>query len=465
MRPIKFLLLILIFAPLSAHADIAVLKWKEVSQLTEYGKKTVISIEARVKDIPRGQAMSAFSIGFDSKQDISIISVSFEGRSANYDFTDNMLKVKFLKAKASNEIVSLKLIYKERHKKINQYLRQESINVPKFAVGATASVIINFPGYELTTYTRRAMVNGNNFNYTAVVPEDGISESIKFTKDEAQWDIKVEAIVASNKALGELSVKVPSYFNSSRQKVKNKALNFSAKPIHIDRKKSGVFHLFRVNAKEFDVSSTARILTGKNYRKQVFYNMINYTQVSQEERILLTPLLQKVKANKEYAGLPIYVAIGEFVKSSLKYDKKYIGKLSSLSEIIKNEAGVCVEFAKLYDGLARLAGIPSMIIDGAACGEYDKCQGHSWNMIFYGGRWIEVDPTWGLMSGIVSSSHIYVSDGGKGGVEIKYPGRSGNVSMEVNLGMTDVNGEFTNTEIMPYIAPNNTSGVRGGYPQ
>ena len=61
-----------------------------------------------------------------------------------------------------------------------------------------------------------------------------------------------------------------------------------------------------------------------------------------------------------------------------------------------------------------------MIIDGAACGEYDQCRGHSWNMIFVDGKWIEVDPTWNLMSGIVSSSHIYFNDQGKGETILQY---------------------------------------------
>jgi transglutaminase/protease-like cytokinesis protein 3 len=98
----------------------------------------------------------------------------------------------------------------------------------------------------------------------------------------------------------------------------------------------------------------------------------------------------------------------------------YGGKLPPLKEILRSRIGVCTEFARLYNSLARLAQIPSLMVEGAACGEYKDCRGHSWNVIYVDGKWIEVDPTWNLMSGIVSSSHIYFNDSGQGEVTTEY---------------------------------------------
>ena len=74
-------------------------------------------------------------------------------------------------------------------------------------------------------------------------------------------------------------------------------------------------------------------------------------------------------------------------------------------------------------------------LDGGACGEYDECQGHSWNMIYYGGQWIEVDPTWNLMSGIVSSSHVYFNDYGKGEIGVEYQDNGAVVKVKMDLEM------------------------------
>ncbi|MES2677866.1 MAG: transglutaminase domain-containing protein [Pseudomonadota bacterium] len=68
------------------------------------------------------------------------------------------------------------------------------------------------------------------------------------------------------------------------------------------------------------------------------------------------------------------------------------------------------KYARLFTALTRLAEIFTITVEGIACGEYDHCQGHSWNMIYYNNQWLEVDPIWDLMSGIVSSSHVYMSD-------------------------------------------------------
>ncbi len=436
MRPIRLLIFIFILLPFSAQAGLNISGWNEFVQLTDDGKKSVIGIEGQIRDLPKNQAMTAFSVGFDRKQNISIINVTLEGKPAKYGFTDNVLKVDFPTAKSSGQMVSLKITYAEKYEKINKYLRQEAIYVPDFAVGAFATIIINFPNYDLTTYNAKGIREGNNLTYTSMVPKEGISEVAKFTPNKGAWNVAVKTEVSSEKPLGEFAIKARPYFQASRQRVENYSTSFSQNPIVTDRKGSDVSYTVRVPKNKFEIETKAKVLTGSVYRRQVMSNMIEYTKTTKEEVVLMTPILQKIQSDTAYAGLPTYVAIGRFVNKFLKYDLSYIGKLPALDEIVKTKVGVCTEFAKLYDVLARIAGIPSIIVEGAACGEYDECQGHSWNMIFYDGRWIEVDPTWDLMSGAVSSSHVYVNEGGKGAVEIKYSENIGKLEMKMDLEMT-----------------------------
>ena len=437
MRSIKFLFFVFIFLPLSAWAELAVSNWNEVTQLTEDGKKSVITIVGQVKSLAKDRAMSAFSISFDSKQDISITNVSFEGKPAKYEFGDNILKITFPQVKTSGQLVSFGFSSKEKRIKINPYLRQEAIYVPDFAAGAVASIIVDFPGYELTTYSPQVIHEGSKITYTAVVPKDGIGEIAKFTQTNSAWNVAVKTTVNSEKTLGEFSLKIPPYFQASRQKIDGYVTDFSSRPTMTERKGGDISYSFKVPTNKFEIKSSAKILTGAGSRKQVMRNMISYSKVSKEEATLLTPILQKIRGDVSYGGLPIYVAIGKFVNKFLTYDPTYVGRLPSLETMLTNRLGVCTEYARLYDGLARVAGIPSFVIDGAACGEDEKCQGHSWNMIFYGGQWIEIDPTWDLMSGVVSSSHVYISEGGQGGVEIKYRSDSGKMNMEMGMEMKE----------------------------
>lgn len=435
MRSLKFLFFVFILLPLQAQAGLNVLKWNETTQLTDEGKKSVIALEAQVKDLKKDQAMTAFSIGFDPRQKISIVSASFAGQPAKYEFVDNVLKVIFPSPKINNEMVVFKFVYEEKYEKVNQYLRQEVVYVPSFAAGAFATVVINFNGYDLTTYSQHATCNGSNFTYTSIVPKEGIKEVVKFTELQSAWNVTIKTTILAEKNLGEFSVKVPSYFQSTRQKVENYANVFSSNPVLTDRKGDDISYGFRVAGNSFEIKSKAKVSTGTKYRRQVFRNMISYTMATNEERQLMTQLLQEMRNNKKYEGMATYAAIGSFVHNFLEYDKSYVGKLPKLSEIVKDKKGVCTEYAKLYDSMARVAGIPSLVIDGAACGEYEECQGHSWNMIFVNGGWIEVDPTWNLMSGVVSSSHVYINDDGKGDVKLQYYGNAGKVEIEMDLEM------------------------------
>ena len=435
MRSLKFLLFIFILFPLQAQADFVVTNWNEAVRLVDDGKNSVITIAGQVKNLPKDQAMTAFSISFDSKEEISIANVSFEGKPAKYDFAENVLKITFPQPKISGQRVSFSFLAKEKRIAINPNFRQEAIYVPNFAVGAEALITVDFPGYELISYNPKAVNNGNVITYSAVVPKEGINEIIKFTQLSATWNVAVKTTVSSEKPLGEFMLKMPLYFQASRHKVEGYMKEFSTRPVVTDRKGDDTSYTFKVPTNKLEIKSSAKISTGPAQRRQVMRNMINYSKVSQEEATLLTSILQKIRGDSAYAGLPIYVAIGKFVNKFLTYDLAYVGKLPSLEVIVTNRLGVCTEYARLYDGLARLAGIPSFIIDGAACDEKEKCQGHSWNMIFYGGRWIEVDPTWNLMSGAVSSSHVYINDEGRGEVEIKYRSDAGKVNIEMGMDM------------------------------
>lgn len=438
MKLIRIFFVILLILPLSARAEFAILNWNEFIQLTNDGKKSILTIKGQVKGLAQNQAISAFSIGFSPEQKLTILNVLFDEKVAKFEFKEGALKVYFPDSRANGQMANIKIIFEEKYEAVNRYLRQEFIYIPSFAVGAAGLVTINFSGYDLTTYNPMISPGVSNLTYSIIVPKDGVKELLKFTPNRGEWSVAVKTKISAEKNLGEFSLKAPSYFYSNRQKVSDYKSDFSFAPVVSERKGSDVNYLFRVPSPEFKMTNSAKVLTGAAYRQYVVRNMIGYSKISQEDLALVAPLLQQARNDYKNAEIPLYVAIGAFVNKYLKYDKSYIGRLPSLSEIVQNKVGVCTEFAKLYNAMARAAGIPSTIVDGGACGEYEQCQGHSWNMIFYDNRWMEVDPTWNLMSGIVSSSHVYVSDGGEGAVQIKYQGDAGKVAMGIDLEMKDL---------------------------
>ncbi len=419
----KIFLIIFFLFPLAAFAtpNISIINWQENIRLIPDGKTSEISIKGKVHDLPSNQVMTSFSIVFDAKQNLKITRVFCDNQLAEFTFLNNVLNVKFPKFKKNNTGLALYLAYEERYDKINKFLRQESINIPSFAAGADAQVVINFPGYlESATLNPNITKGASSFVYRNIVPENGVEEIIKLTAAQSVWDVAIKIKVSADKALNDVIVTMPTYFQNAGQKVENFTTKSSIKTLQQNTDGGKKVLKFNTAEQEIIIENRAKISTGKNNRTMITRNPGDYLKVSSDEAALLTPILEKIKRDPKYRDLPLYAKIGRFVHEFLKYDIGYVGRLPKVREILQNPIGVCTEYSRLYNGLARIASIPSLIIDGAACGEYDKCMGHSWNMIFYNSQWIDVDATWDLMSGVVSSSHIFFNDEGKGMIETQY---------------------------------------------
>lgn len=441
MRKFLQLFLLVIFWPFCVCADsgIIVEGWTEKIEVTNSGKKSEVFVELRVGNIPANTAIKSFALSFSKAREIRIDAVVQDSKSADFSFRDNVLQVNFNKAKPANSKIGLYFSYEEIYKKIDKFLRQEIIDIPPFARGAKAQVMFEFPGsFESATLNPSIIKSGNSFIYNNIVPPEGVKEIVKLTPSQSVWSVSVEAKISSDKTLKKVSAFVPNYFQSGSQQVVDLMVKPSATSFKERFEKGKRVFDFSSNDKSISILSSARIFTGRNNRSQIIRNPANFLSISKSEINLLSPILNFIQQDKKNSNLPLYARIGKFVHEFLHYDLSYANKLPQLSEILQKRAGVCTEFAHLYNSLARLANIPSVVIDGAACGEYDSCRGHAWNMIYYNNDWIEVDPTWDLMSGVVSSSHVYLKDEGDEDVIIKYLEESGKISSEVELTMKNL---------------------------
>ncbi|NBV06877.1 MAG: transglutaminase family protein [Proteobacteria bacterium] len=442
MKFVKILAVVFVLLPLHAEAALTISSWQESAQLNNSGKDSEVLIKGRVTNLAANQAMSSFSIIFDPRQNLHINRVisddhlSDYSKSADYSFSNNALNIKFPQGKKNGETISIYFSYNEKYDKINEFLRQEVIYVPSFAAGAKSTVTFYFPGnLESATFNPNLTKKENSFVYSNVVPKDGVHEIIKLTPKESIWNISLKAAIKSDKPLGKTLVKVPTFFQSPHQKVENYDITSSINPTQQKYENSFKLLSFDTKDQELVINNSAIITTGLNTRHIFSRNAADYIKTTREEIDLLTPILQKIKSDSQYGNIDLYAKIGKFVHDYLRYDIRYLGRLPSLQEIVQNRTGVCTEYSRLFDALSRLAGIPSIVVDGGACGEYDECQGHSWNMIYVNGNWIEVDPTWDLMSGIVSSSHVYFNDINKGTVEIGYLDNGAQISVKMDLQM------------------------------
>lgn len=412
----KIFLLIFFLLPLAAKAEpkVSFSRWEENINLTTTGKNAEVVMLGKIQNLPQNMVLNSFSIGFSKGRDIRIIKVLCDNRAAEYSYQDNVLSIKFPQSKKDNDLLSFYFSYEEKYEKINKSLRQEGIDIPPFVAGATAQVSINFSGdFESATLNPNLTRTANGFIYRTLAPQEGVKEVIKLTASESAWDLIVKTKVSAPKPLDRVTITMPVYFQSAHQKIDNFTTMANIAPVkQATENKSKIFK-FETSKQEILIENKARILTGAKYRMMVNdRNTTDYLSITPENMTAVAPILVQIKNDTKYASLPLYARIGKYVHEFIKYDLTYVGKLPSIKEIVANPIGVCTEYANLYTAVARAFGIPTIMVDGAAC-EYEDCKGHAWNMVFYNGKWIDVDPTWDLMSGIVSSSHIYFNDSGK----------------------------------------------------
>jgi len=438
---IRVIFLIFFLLPISAQAasTISIISWQEESLLTPTGKRSEILIEAKAINLSPNQFIKSFTLGLGKGRDIKITKVICNRQPTDYSFSNNSLDVKFPQVRKNNDAISIYFTYEEKYQEINKFLRQEIISVPPFAAGANAKVVINFPGsLESATLNPNVTKNGNSFIYQNVVPKNGVQEIIKLTSALDYWDVVARVKIDSNQSLKNSTVTMPIYFQNANQTVERLVFKSSTPPIKHTKENGQNTFEFNTADKKIIIENQARISTGSNIRTTIKRDPQKYLGFTQEEFDLLKPVLNQIKQNPQYKNLPLYAQIGEFVNQYIKYDIQYTNKLPKLDEILQNRVGVCTEYSKLYDGLARVAGIPSVIVNGIACGEYNKCDGHAWNLIYVNNQWINVDPTWDLMSGIVSSSHVYFNDNGSGNVQVKYFGSDKTVRSKMDFEIKNV---------------------------
>jgi hypothetical protein len=440
MKIFAFFALILFFSESSlALENIAVTTWHEKSFLNNEGKTSEVLIKARIENLEKNYKLTSFGIDFGRQNQILIRAVKFDNNAAKYQFNQGELKVDFPEAKGNDEYFSLYISYAEKYREIHKYLRQEIISIPPFAKGASAKVIIEFPWYlESATLNYNIVKNGNSFIYENKVPASGVAEIIKLTPAQSAWQVLAKTKIKSNKALKGVSVEIPKYFIHPRQKVENSNLHASAYPSKTTKENNRYKLEFDSEATEILMENRANIFVGKAYKTNYFFNTKQYLSYEQEDGELLQNVLYQIKQSKKYSHLPLYAKIGEFVHEFITYKREMVGVRPKIREILANPIGVCTEYATLYNALARIAGIPSIILSGIACGEYQKCEGHVWNMIYYNNQWLEVDPTWNLMSGIVSSSHVFFSNEEDSGVGSLYPGDGRVIEIELDASMKEL---------------------------
>jgi transglutaminase/protease-like cytokinesis protein 3 len=439
MNYLKSTFLIFFFLISPAFAGIKILEWEEESKLTNSGRNSKFLIKIQAVNLSSNQVIDSFSINSSEKKRLMTSRVKVNAFSARSLSLPGSFEVFFDKPIKNNESIFIEYEAKNEYDKINKYIRQEPFYIPEFATGAMAKVSLDFSenselssSQELISSYKNLNIENKKIIFKGIVPNKGVKEIIRMTDSSKTWDVSIKSKIILNNSEGELEITAPYLFRGGAQEVKKQTISANKVPKkHITNRDNDVLTFdIKPLDKEIIVQNKAIITTGKKYAVENNRQIEKFLEVSEGEKILLQPILQKIIVDPEFDFMPLHAKIVGYVNKTLKYDLSYFGKLLTVEQILQTKSGVCSEFATLFNALARVAKIPSSIVHGYAFGDYDKFESHAWNMIFVDNKWIFVDPTWNLSSGAVSSSHIYIKDNRKEELLLQFKGKGTDIKIE-----------------------------------
>ena len=412
-----------------AEKNTRVEDFQEQITLTKNGINSRVSMVFRIVNLPKNYYLNSYQISSSAKDSIKFSQVYVDDLPAQYSQENATLKIKFNQTKKDQETFKISYVYELSGKNLNEDFRQEVVYVPSFAVNAKYKVSLDlgtkYEPLEILNQAKRIRNSqGSTLVFEGEVPQDGVVQIVRLTSNNARYQAVVRNIITINNLNGTLEAKTPILFREGWQLVDKQQLTSTLASTERGTDKKNIFFKFKVNENDqkIIIENKALIVTGKKNQVNLSRNPFNYNEFSSEESSLINPLLSKAKTDLKYQDLPLYAQLTMFTHDYLKYDLSYYGKEISLWQIIQDRAGVCSEYAKLLNAMARVAGIPAITVNGLALNDKGKFEAHAWNALYVDNDWIFVDPTWGLNSGIVSSAHLYLRDEGSKDIELKFLG-------------------------------------------
>jgi hypothetical protein len=179
-------------------------------------------------------------------------------------------------------------------------------------------------------------------------------------------------------------------------------------------------YLYTIKAVSFDKSHAAE-LPIKDPVLQKYLSSAPYLDINDPA---IKKIAQQLRGNDTDAYI-IAARIRVWVHDHMKPDAT-IGVPRSCASILSRPVGVCRDYATLYAGIARAAGIPTRLASGIVYAN-GKFFYHAWAESWLG-DWVAIDPT--LESSFVDATHIKFA---QGDVTDMYQvgGLIGNISVKV----------------------------------
>ncbi|MDR1425513.1 MAG: transglutaminase-like domain-containing protein [Rickettsiales bacterium] len=403
----------------SALADLKIKSWNQRNVFNSQGQEIEVVMKLKAESLPKNHYYDSWGIIFDKKSKINILEVrTLQGDKIHWTFRENKLELKFNNLFDSQEIL-LGFKYQIDNDEIYDipYIRQELTEIPSFVSGAQAVLEVKILD-NMTLYSLNHLfsINDNIFIWSGVVGKNGFRDVFRMTKNYSTWKVSTVVDIEDTSGIGNLTVKLPlDYIGGNNDTIE---YNISSGHIgHIDgnfieKKKTHAVAKFK-NFKSTKSFVRIDAVLRNNYSNFSWDNDFKFeatAQLKSDYAGTLSALANEIIINsEEEKELPMHIRIAKWVNKNIVYDRSFVGKKMTSLDILNIRKGVCEHYAILYQDLLRSINIPSKTVVGLSFNsENRQFESHAWVMVYYNDQWIPIDPTWGIYSGKLPISHIFM---------------------------------------------------------
>jgi hypothetical protein len=431
--------LLFIFQPI-LNADLRVEKWHQKNTINNSGQEIDVILELQAESLKPNYYHDYWSISFDRDSRVSVLEAKvFGDKNFSTGFGNNVLNFKFRKLTNSQRIkIKFKYQIDNDDNTRTPYLRREAVQIPEFAQGAEANLEVLVPDsmtlFSLNHLFYRA---GNLFSWSGVVAKDGFRDIFAMTRERARWRVTTTLELKDPKGIGNLFLRLPIYYVGGNNVVEK--YNASTSQMgYIDdnyiRKTKNSLEIKFNNSREKESFVLLEAIVTNTYGEFHWSNDFDFrstTKVDENYSVIFNDAIGEINSN-DSTDLPLYIKIARWIHDNMIYDINLVGKRMTSLEIFKGRKGVCEHYAILYQDMLRSINIPAQIIGGLGY-NFDKkhFEDHAWVMVYHNSSWIPVDPTWGIYSGKLPISHIFLQNNITDNISFRRAGSLDTLKVEV----------------------------------
>ena len=410
----NFLVLIIFF--LISHnvfANIIITNYDEKVEFTNYGREVETRVKIKVQFDDVNKYFKEWKYIFDESLDVEVIDSKVIGKkyTTNFNKNNNELSFKFDNAVNGN-LLEFIFKYKIKNESQLQYIRNEFVSIPAFAKGANGTLMVVIPR-NLAVYSlnRKFTQNGNIYTWKGIVPQGGFTDFFYLTLKKAKWQVELLSEIVANDNISNLDMIIPLYFKNGNNNIDYYKVetNYPENYVSIKENNDSIEASFNnINNRFFQMKVSAILNNDYDNRVWIKLRPQDYLSIDRKLAYNLKNLAYQIISNSKQNEL-FYVLLAQWVHENIEYDLNYLGKDMTTEEILQTKKGVCIHYAQLYNDLLRSYGIPSVLVSGISYNiDENKFENHAWNLIYTNGDWRAIDPTWGIYSGVLPVSHIFL---------------------------------------------------------